>query len=151
MNDDDNEDLDVNDDNRSNCIQCCRISIDCRRIASIACSKCCKQKIACISICFEFVSDVLLFNFHKFRFVFVSSFINCLTFVSFYASTKYHWKHSWKSERFYNFIWLFEIVNELTEKMLTKLTKKRYEFRRKNCFLWEILRTRFAFLSSEKF
>ncbi len=55
MNDDDNEEFDVNDDNRSNCIRCCRISIDCRRIASIACDKCFKQKTAYISIRFEFV------------------------------------------------------------------------------------------------
>jgi hypothetical protein len=33
-----------------------------------------------------------LFNSRRFRFVFVSSFINCLTFVSFYASTIYHWE-----------------------------------------------------------
>jgi hypothetical protein len=55
MNDDDDEAFDVNDDNRSNCIRCCRISIDCRRIANIVCDKCFKQKIACISIRREFV------------------------------------------------------------------------------------------------
>jgi hypothetical protein len=55
MNDDDDEESNVNDDNRSNCIRCCRISIDCRRIASIVCDKCFKQKIACISIRFKFV------------------------------------------------------------------------------------------------
>jgi hypothetical protein len=41
-----------------------------------------------------------LFNFRKSRFVFVSSFINCQTLVSFYASIQYHWKHLWKNERF---------------------------------------------------
>jgi hypothetical protein len=55
MNDDDDEAFDVNDDNRSNCIRCCRISIDCRRIANIVCDRCFKQKIACISIRREFV------------------------------------------------------------------------------------------------
>jgi hypothetical protein len=55
INDDDDEKFDVNDDNRSNCIRCCRISIDCRRIANIVCDKCFKQKIACISIRFKFV------------------------------------------------------------------------------------------------
>jgi hypothetical protein len=94
--------------------------------------------------------DVFLFNSRKSRFVFVSSFINCLTFVSFHASTTYHWKHFWKSDRFYNFIWLFKIVSKIIEKMLTKLTKKRYEFMKKNCFLWKISRTRFTFLSNEK-
>jgi hypothetical protein len=55
MNDDDDEKSNVNDDNRSNCIRCCRISIDCRRIANIVCDKCSRQKIACILIRFEFV------------------------------------------------------------------------------------------------
>jgi hypothetical protein len=55
MNDDDDETFDVNDDNRSNCIRCCRISIDCRRIANIVCDKCFKQKIACISIRLKFM------------------------------------------------------------------------------------------------
>jgi hypothetical protein len=55
MNDDDDEKSNVNDDNRSNCIRCCCISINCHRIANIVCDKCFKQKIACISIRFEFV------------------------------------------------------------------------------------------------
>jgi hypothetical protein len=55
MNDNDDETFDVNNDNRLNCIRCCSISIDCRRIANIVCDKCFKQKIACISIRFEFV------------------------------------------------------------------------------------------------
>jgi hypothetical protein len=55
INDDDDEKFDVNNDNRSNCIRCCRILIDCRRIASIVCDKCFKQKIICISIRFKFV------------------------------------------------------------------------------------------------
>jgi hypothetical protein len=92
-----------------------------------------------------------LFNCRKFQFVFVSSFINCQTFVSFFASTKYRRKHSWKNERFYNFFWLFEIASEMIEKMLTKSTKKQYEFMKRNCFLWEISRTRFAFLSNKRF
>ncbi len=96
---------------------------------------------------------VLMFFYlilRRFRFVFASSFINCLTFVSLFASTRYQRKHSWKSERFYNFFWLFEIASEMTEKMLTRSTKRRYELMKRNCFLWEISRTRFAFLSSEK-
>ncbi len=55
INDDDDEKFDVNDDNRLNCIQCCRILINYRRVANIACDKCFKQKIVCISIRFEFV------------------------------------------------------------------------------------------------
>ncbi len=40
MNDDDDEDFNVKNDNRSNCIRCCRISIDCRRVANIVCDRC---------------------------------------------------------------------------------------------------------------
>jgi hypothetical protein len=92
-----------------------------------------------------------LSNCRRSQFVFVSSFISCQTFVSLFASTKYQRRHSWKSERFYSSFWLFEIASEMIEKMLTKSTKKRYEFMRRNCFSWEISRTRFAFLSSERF
>ncbi len=55
MNDDDDEESNVKDDNRSNCIRCCRLSIDCRHVANIVCDRCFKQKIACISIRREFV------------------------------------------------------------------------------------------------
>jgi hypothetical protein len=55
MNDDDDEKSNVKNDNRSNCIRCCRLSIDCRRVANIVCDKCFNQKIACISIRREFV------------------------------------------------------------------------------------------------
>jgi hypothetical protein len=75
-----------------------------------------------------------LFNYRKSQFVFVSSFINCQTLMSFFASTKYRRRYSWKNERFYNFFLLFEIANEMIEKMLTKSTKKRYEFMKRNCF-----------------
>ncbi len=95
--------------------------------------------------------NVFLFNSRRFRFDFASSFINCLTFVSFYTSTKYQRKHLWKNQRFYNHIWLFEIASEMIEKILTNLTKQWYEFMKRNYFLWKILRTRFAFLSNETF
>jgi hypothetical protein len=91
-----------------------------------------------------------LFNCRRSQFVFVSSSINCQTLVSLFASTRYRRKHSWKSERFYNFFWLFEIASEMIEKMLTKSTKKWYELMKRNCFLWEISRTRFALLSNER-
>ncbi len=55
MNDDDDEESNVKNNNRSNCIRCCRLSIDCCRVANIVCEKCFKQKIACISIRREFV------------------------------------------------------------------------------------------------
>jgi hypothetical protein len=89
--------------------------------------------------------------FRRFRFVFASSSINCLTLVSFFASTRYQRKHSWKSEWFYNSFWLFEIASEMIEKMLTKSTKRRYKLMRRNCFSWKISRTRFALLSNERF
>jgi hypothetical protein len=55
MNDDDDEKSNVKNDNRSNCIRCCCLSIDCRCVANIVCDRCFKQKIACISIRREFV------------------------------------------------------------------------------------------------
>jgi hypothetical protein len=55
MNDDNDEKFDVKNDNRSNCIRCCRISINCRHVTSIVCDKCFKQKITCFSIRFEFM------------------------------------------------------------------------------------------------
>jgi hypothetical protein len=55
MNDDDDEEFIVKNDNRSNCIRYNHISIDCRRIESIVCDKCFKQKTIYISIHFEFV------------------------------------------------------------------------------------------------
>ncbi len=55
MYDDDDEKFDVNNDNRSNCIQCCCISINYRRVANIVYNKCFKQKTVCISIRFEFM------------------------------------------------------------------------------------------------
>jgi hypothetical protein len=62
---------------------------------------------------------VLMFFYlilRRFRFVFESSSINCQTLVSFFASTRYRRRHSWKSERFYNFFWLFEIASEMIER-----------------------------------
>jgi hypothetical protein len=62
MNDDDDKESNVNDDNRSNCIQYCRISIDCRRIASIVCDKCFKQKMRVFGYVLNSCIDVFLFN-----------------------------------------------------------------------------------------
>jgi hypothetical protein len=51
---DDDELIDKNDDEFSNCVKCCRVSMSCRRVIDIACARCSKQKQACISICFRF-------------------------------------------------------------------------------------------------
>jgi hypothetical protein len=56
-----------------------------------------------------------------------------------------------KKRTILQFFWLFEIASEMIEKMLTRSTKKRYELMKRNCFLWKISRTRFAFLSNERF
>lgn len=41
----------VNDDSLSDCIRCCRVPVDCRRIAGIACSRCSRVcKAACIPV-----------------------------------------------------------------------------------------------------
>jgi hypothetical protein len=58
----DDEFIDENNDEFSNYIKCCRVSMSCRRVIDIACAKCFKQKQACISICFRFAffEDFLL-------------------------------------------------------------------------------------------
>jgi hypothetical protein len=49
-----NEFIDENDDEFSNCVKCCRVSMSCRRVNDIACAKCSRQKQTCVSICFRF-------------------------------------------------------------------------------------------------
>jgi hypothetical protein len=150
MNDDDDEAFDVNDDNRSNCIRCWyQLIVVVSRVLSATNVLNRRSRVSryVVSSCvYDFLS-----NCRRSQFVFVSSSISCQTFVSLFASTRYQRKHSWKSERFYNSFWLFEIASGMIEKMLTKSTKKRYEFIKRNCFSWEISRTRFAFLSNERF
>jgi hypothetical protein len=60
-NDDDDELIDENDDELSNCVKCCRVSMSCHRVIDIACAKCFKQKQACISICFRFAFFLKIF------------------------------------------------------------------------------------------
>jgi hypothetical protein len=58
----DDELIDENDDEFSNCIKCCRVSMSCRRVIDIACARCSRQKQVCISIClrFAFFEEFLL-------------------------------------------------------------------------------------------
>ncbi len=51
-----NEDefIDENDDEFSNCVKCCRVSMFCHRVNDITCAKCLKQKQIYVSICFRF-------------------------------------------------------------------------------------------------
>jgi hypothetical protein len=49
-----NELIDENDDEFSNCVKCCRVSMFCRRVNDIACARCLRQKQVCVSICFRF-------------------------------------------------------------------------------------------------
>ncbi len=58
-----NEDefIDENDDELSNCVKCCRVSMSCRRVNDIACAKCLRQKQACVSICFRFTFFLKIF------------------------------------------------------------------------------------------
>jgi hypothetical protein len=51
-----NEDefIDENDDELSNCVKCCRVSMFCRRVNDIACARCSRQKQVCVSICLRF-------------------------------------------------------------------------------------------------
>jgi hypothetical protein len=53
-----NIDVDSDDnenDERFDCVKCCRISFDCRRVIDVTCARCARQKIACVSIRFRFV------------------------------------------------------------------------------------------------
>ncbi len=58
-----NEDelIDENNDELSNCVKCCRVSMSCRRVNDIACARCSKQKQACVSICFRFTFFLKIF------------------------------------------------------------------------------------------
>jgi hypothetical protein len=50
-----NVDVDSDDnenDERFDCVKCCRISLDCRRVTSVTCARCARQKIVCVSIRF---------------------------------------------------------------------------------------------------
>ncbi len=52
---DQNVDVDSDDnenDERSDCVKCCRISIDCRRVTNVTCARCARQKTACVLIRF---------------------------------------------------------------------------------------------------
>jgi hypothetical protein len=50
-----NELIDENDEELSDCVKCCRVLVSCCRIADIACARCARQKQACVSIRFRFV------------------------------------------------------------------------------------------------
>jgi hypothetical protein len=54
-----NVDVDSDDnenDERFDCVKCCRISLDYRRVMSVTCARCARQKNVCVSIRFRFVS-----------------------------------------------------------------------------------------------
>ncbi len=54
-----NVDVDLDDnenDKRSDCVKCCRIPLDCRRVTSVTCARCARQKTVCVSIRSRFVS-----------------------------------------------------------------------------------------------
>ncbi len=57
----DDELIDENDDEFSNCIKCCRVSMFCRRVIDIACARCFRQKQTCISICLRFAFFLKIF------------------------------------------------------------------------------------------
>jgi hypothetical protein len=48
-----NVDVDSDDnenDERLDCVKCCRISLNCRRVTNVTCARCARQKTACVSI-----------------------------------------------------------------------------------------------------
>jgi hypothetical protein len=64
-----NEDdfMNENDEELSDCVKCCRVFVSCRRVADIACARCARQKQACISIRFRFAIQEFLSNYIKFQ------------------------------------------------------------------------------------
>lgn len=48
--DDDLMNMKNDDDELSDCIRCCRVPIECRRVDDIACTRCVRMKTICISI-----------------------------------------------------------------------------------------------------
>jgi hypothetical protein len=63
-----NELMNENDEELSDCVKCCRVLVSCRRFADVACVRCARQKQTCISIRFRFVIQKFLFNYIKFQF-----------------------------------------------------------------------------------
>jgi hypothetical protein len=57
----DDEFIDENDNEISNCVKCCRVSMSCRRVIDIVYAKCFKQKQVCISICLQFAFFLKIF------------------------------------------------------------------------------------------
>jgi hypothetical protein len=66
----DDEFIDENENEFSNCIKCCRVSMFCRRVIDIAYAKCFKQKQTCISICLRFAFFFWRFSFNNIKFLF---------------------------------------------------------------------------------
>jgi hypothetical protein len=62
-----NDLMNEDDEELSDCVKCCRVLVSCRRVADIACARCAKQKQACISIRFRFVIQKFLSNYIKFQ------------------------------------------------------------------------------------
>jgi hypothetical protein len=85
-----NVDVDFDDnenDERFDCVKCCRIFLNCRRVTSVTCAHCARQKIICVLIRFRFVFWRFFFNCFKFQFVLNKSFINWLMRASRFMST----------------------------------------------------------------
>jgi hypothetical protein len=56
-----NELIDANDEELSDCVKCCRVLVSCRRLVDVACVRCARQKQTCISIRFRFVIQKISF------------------------------------------------------------------------------------------
>jgi hypothetical protein len=63
-----NELMNENNEELSDCVKCCRVFVSCRRLVDVACARCARQKQTCISIRFRFVIQKFLFNYIKFQF-----------------------------------------------------------------------------------
>jgi hypothetical protein len=56
-----NELIDANDEELSDCVKYCRVLVSCRRLVGVACARCARQKQTCISIRFRFVIQKISF------------------------------------------------------------------------------------------
>ncbi len=65
-----NELMNENDEELSDCVKCCRVLVSCRRFVDVACVRCARQKQTCISIRFRLIIQKFLSNYIKFQFDF---------------------------------------------------------------------------------
>ncbi len=56
VDEDEDEPIDEDDEGLPDCMKCCRVPVGCQRVVGIACARCSRQKVACVSVCFRSAS-----------------------------------------------------------------------------------------------